>query len=263
MTAPAPLLRSILSAILLVSSGAMPASAGCARCQREAQREAQTLAQAWAQTGAQLVAPQTMDGWRLPESVPSVGPLPAERRAHRQPVRRSHAPAARRSAASAKPGHHAAANPALAPVSAPAPNRPAPVANASANPEAARAATIPAIDPAYLALLRSLMAAIDQANRSGNYSGLVSLGTSRFRESVTDEQLAQMFKAMRDQKVNFLATLVTEPVMTIFSGDIAAEKAVRLTGSFPMQPLPIEFDVTYLSESGAWSLAELNVALGH
>ena len=50
-------------------------------------------------------------------------------------------------------------------------------------------------------LIRSTVVALDQANRTGNYSVLHDLGDGSFRGAYSQAALADMFRAFREQNV--------------------------------------------------------------
>src|SRR5690348_9504462 len=67
-----------------------------------------------------------------------------------------------------------------------------------AAPPAARAPVVPQPIVA-LALVRSVMLAVDQANKTGNYTVLRDLGSPSFRAANDAAKLAQIFAAIRSQ----------------------------------------------------------------
>ena len=65
--------------------------------------------------------------------------------------------------------------------------------------------------PAVLALLRNTLIAVDQGNKTGNYTVLRDLGTPAFREANTPAKLGLVFANLVEQGVDMLPVLVVEP----------------------------------------------------
>ncbi len=107
-----------------------------------------------------------------------------------------------------------------------------------------------------LKLLWSTMAAVDQANRTGNYSVLRDLGSSAFQAGSNPTSLAAAFTPLRSQGIDLGDTLLTMPnwtqVPTVQGGQL------RMSGSFPIRTAPVVFDVAFVWERG-WRLHGLAV----
>jgi hypothetical protein len=130
---------------------------------------------------------------------------------------------------------------------APAPATITPIAPARPT---APMATLP--DGVYLAkLLWSTMAAIDHANRTGNYSVLRELGSVDFKTSNNVAALAAIFAGVRNQHIDLSDTLLFEPVYE-FPPRIEGGM-LRMRGAFRMRPTGVEFDLLYDYNNG-WRL---------
>ena len=92
------------------------------------------------------------------------------------------------------------------------------------------------------------MAAIDQANKTGNYSVLRDLGSPAFQQSNDAGRLAAIFTGIRQQRLDLSDTLLFEPYFEFppgFQGPL-----LRLRGGFRMRPTGVEFDLLYRWDNG-------------
>ena len=99
----------------------------------------------------------------------------------------------------------------------------------------------------------STMLAIDQANRSGNYSVLRDLGAPGFQTNNDAAQLAGIFASLRQQDVDLANTILLTPTYTAPPA-MAAADVLRLRGQFGLRPTAINFDLYYQWTSGRWKL---------
>ncbi|HEU0099801.1 MAG TPA: hypothetical protein VFQ67_13635 [Allosphingosinicella sp.] len=126
---------------------------------------------------------------------------------------------------------------------------PAPVA---AQPPRAASAAQPVPDQLTLAkLIWSTMAAVDQANRTGNYSVLRELGSAGFQAGNTPVNLAAVFGRIREQRIDLSDTFLLEPLLD-FPARIEGG-LLRIRGAFRMRPTGIQFDLLYQWDGG-WRL---------
>lgn len=110
-------------------------------------------------------------------------------------------------------------------------------------------APLPVPDSIVLAkLLWSTMSAIDQANKTGNYSVLRDLGSPAFQQSNDAGRLAAIFATIRQQRLDLSDTLLFEPWYEYppgFQGPL-----LRLRGGFRMRPTSVQFDLLYRWDNG-------------
>lgn len=136
--------------------------------------------------------------------------------------------------------------PASAPAPAPAPAPPPQVA--------AQPSAVPVPDQrTSLKLLWSIMAAVDHANRTGNYSVLRDLGSSGFQTNNNPATLTGVFAGIRDRNVDLSEVLTVTPVWDIAPTMMRAG-GLRMRGSFPLRPAAIAFDLIFAWERGQWRL---------
>jgi len=136
------------------------------------------------------------------------------------------------------------------------------LAAAAAGPALAQAprpaASVNAIpDQAGLArLVWSMMAAVDHANKTGNYSVLRGLGSPDFQASNGAPALSRVFASLREQGINLNDTLSIEPV---YEFPPALEGGMlRLRGAFRMRPRAVQFDLLFQWNQG-WMLQGIAV----
>jgi hypothetical protein len=123
----------------------------------------------------------------------------------------------------------------------------------SATPPAQAPALTPAPDQlTLLKLLWSTMAAIDQANKTGNYSVLRDLGSPGFQTNNNAATLGSVFATLRQQQVDLSDTLLVQPAFE-FAPSIVQPGVLRMRGSFNLRPNAIQFDLLYQWRNG-WML---------
>lgn len=133
----------------------------------------------------------------------------------------------------------------------PAPAQPPRPAPRQAAPAAA--ANVPVPDQrTALKMLWSIMAALDQANRTGNYSVLRDLGSSAFQTNNNPANLATIFARLRGQQIDLTDTLLVTPNWQV-SPTMVAPTVLRMRGTFPLRPQPIAFDLLFAWDRG-WRL---------
>ena len=107
-------------------------------------------------------------------------------------------------------------------------------------------------DQAGLArMVWSTMAAVDHANRTGNYNVLRSLGSPEFQAANGAPALSRIFASLRERGVNLSDTLSIEPSYEMPPG--LEGGMLRLRGAFRMRPQAVQFDLLYRWNQG-WML---------
>ena len=116
----------------------------------------------------------------------------------------------------------------------------------------AQAPAIPVPDDMALAkLLWSTMAAVDHANKTGNYSVLRSLGSPGFQQANSVQNLAAVFAVLREERLDLADTLIFQPVYEFQPAIV--QGLLRLRGAFRMRPRGVQFDLLY-QWNGGWTL---------
>ena len=96
------------------------------------------------------------------------------------------------------------------------------------------------------------MAAIDHANKTGNYSVLRDLGSPGFQANNNAATLGATFEQLRQQRLDLSDTLLLAPIYE-FAPAIVSPGVMRLRGSFAMRPTAVLFDLLYEWNQG-WRL---------
>lgn len=107
-------------------------------------------------------------------------------------------------------------------------------------------------------LVWSAMAAVDQANQTGNYSVLRDLGAPSFQARNSAAALAQIFKPLRSQNIDVGYTLTVIPTLQ-FPAAIEQTGLLRIRGVFPLRPAAIGFDLLYQNVNGQWRIYGISV----
>ena len=127
------------------------------------------------------------------------------------------------------------------------------VSTGPAQAQAPRPAAVTAIpDRAGLArLVWSTLAAVDHANKTGNYNVLRGLGSPDFQASNSATALSRIFASLREQGINLSDTLSIEPAYEFAPAMDGG--MLRLRGAFRMRPQAVQFDLLYQWNQG-WML---------
>ena len=102
-------------------------------------------------------------------------------------------------------------------------------------------------------LIWSAMAAVDQANRTGNYSMLRDLGAPGFQAANSAATLGTIFTNLRNQRIDLGYTLVMVPTLQ-FPPTIVQNGLLRVRGTFPLRPNEIGFDLLFQNVNGDWRI---------
>ena len=133
--------------------------------------------------------------------------------------------------------------------------------------ETAVAQQAPAPKPAnidrngVLMLIRSSLLALDQANKTGNYTVLRDLGSPGFQAGNTAARLSEIFAPQRNGKLDLSGVAVIDPQLTVLP-EIEANGMMRLAGFFPSMPSQVNFELIFAPVDGQWRLFGMGVNLG-
>jgi hypothetical protein len=111
-----------------------------------------------------------------------------------------------------------------------------------------------------LILIRSTILALDQANKTGNYTVLRDLGAPGFQAN-TAARLAEIFATQRRDNLDLSGVVVIDPQLTILP-QIEANGLMRMAGFFPSVPQQVNFEMLFAPVSGQWRLFGLSVNIG-
>jgi hypothetical protein len=145
----------------------------------------------------------------------------------------------------------------LAEAATPAPKQGAP-APKPAQPQASKPAQIDR--NGVLILIRETLLALDQANKTGNYTVLRDLGSAEFQAN-TAARLAEIFAQQRKDNVDLSGLAVIDPQLTLLP-QIEANGLMHMAGFFPSVPTQVNFELIYAPVGGRWKLFGLSVSFG-
>lgn len=114
------------------------------------------------------------------------------------------------------------------------------------------------LSPQQVYLVRSVLASLSDANRTGNYSVLRDLASPAFQAKHTAADLAQIFAPARTKPVDLDAALYLEPQVT--EAARGEHNTLRLKGFFAALPERLLFAMTFEAVGGHWRLSALSIA---
>src|SRR5258707_1427276 len=146
---------------------------------------------------------------------------------------------------------------AQAPAPKAAPNGPAPKQQPSP-PQAPKPAQIDR--NGVLILIRSTLLAVDQANKTGNYTVLRDIGAPGF-QSNTAARLGEIFAKLRNDNLDLSGVAVIDPQLNLLP-QIEANGLMHMAGFFPSVPTQVNFDLAFAPVNGQWRLFGISVSIG-
>lgn len=128
----------------------------------------------------------------------------------------------------------------------PRPANPAPNAQASS-------------DIQSLFLVRTTLMALNDANRTGNYTVLRDIAGPSFRERNSAADLGVIFVELRRTRLDLSVAALMQPV---FDGapTLDSERRLRLKGGYATEPNRILFDLVFEAVAGNWQLFGITIS---
>jgi hypothetical protein len=111
-----------------------------------------------------------------------------------------------------------------------------------------------------LILIRSTLLALDQANKTGNYTVLRDIGAPGFQTN-SAARLGEIFAKLRNDNLDLSGVAVIDPQLNLLP-QIEANGLMHMTGFFPSVPSQVNFDLAYAPVNGQWRLFGILVGLG-
>ena len=111
-----------------------------------------------------------------------------------------------------------------------------------------------------LILMRTTLLALDQANKTGNYTVLRDLGAPGFQVN-TAARLGEIFAEQRSDNLDLSGVAVIDPQLTLLP-QIEANGMMRMAGFFPSVPTQVNFELAFAPVDGQWRLFGISVSLG-
>ena len=112
--------------------------------------------------------------------------------------------------------------------------------------------------PKMMILIRTTVLALNEANKTNNYSVLHQLGTQGFQQANSPERLSELFSAMRGRDLDLGPVALITP--KLFREPVIDEHGrLLLTGFFPSRPEQVNFDLAFEMVDGDWRLFGIGV----
>jgi hypothetical protein len=137
-------------------------------------------------------------------------------------------------------------------VSVAQPSKQAPVENRTAKP-------VQIDRNGVLILIRSALLALDQANKTGNYTVLRDLGAPGFQIN-TAARLAEIFAKQRTDNMDLSGVAAIDPQLSLLP-QIETNGLMRLAGFFPSLPSQVTFELAFAPVNGQWRLFGISVSV--
>ena len=109
-------------------------------------------------------------------------------------------------------------------------------------------------------LIRSSLLALDQANKTGNYTVLRDIGAPGF-QSNTAAKLGDIFAKLRNDNLDLSGIAVIDPQLSLLP-QIEASGLMHMTGFFPSVPAQVNFELMFAPVNGQWRLFGISVSIG-
>lgn len=111
-----------------------------------------------------------------------------------------------------------------------------------------------------LMLIRSTLLALDQANKTGNYTVLRDLGAPGFQVN-TAAKLAEIFAKLRGDKLDLSGVAVIDPQLSLLP-QIEPNGLLHMAGFFPSVPAQVNFELLFAPVEGQWRVFGVSVSIG-
>jgi hypothetical protein len=108
-------------------------------------------------------------------------------------------------------------------------------------------------------LVRTTLMALNDANRTGNYTVLRDLAAPSFRDRNSAADLAQIFAEMRRARLDLSMVALLTPQLDEQPA-LDSDRRLRLKGSYPTEPHRIVFDLVFEPVGGHWQLGGISIA---
>ncbi len=112
-----------------------------------------------------------------------------------------------------------------------------------------------------LMLVRSALIAVDQGNKTGNYTVLHDLGAPGFQAANNAARLGEIFAKLRNDKVDLSGVAAIEPQLSLLP-QIESNGMMHMAGFFPSVPSQVNFELIFAPVEGQWRLFGVSVSVG-
>jgi hypothetical protein len=106
-------------------------------------------------------------------------------------------------------------------------------------------------------LIKGILMSFNDANITGNYAVFHARLAKPFRDQYSADKLAEVFKAFRDQKINFAIVTTLKPNA---SETPSVEKGIlKLYGYFDTSPSRVTYFLEFMPSEGEWKASRVEV----
>jgi hypothetical protein len=109
-------------------------------------------------------------------------------------------------------------------------------------------------------LIRSTLLALDQANKTGNYTVLRDIGAPGFQNN-SAARLGEIFAKLRNDNLDLSGVAVIDPQLNLLP-QIEPNGMMHMAGFFPSVPSQVNFDLSFAPVGGQWRLFGISVSIG-
>lgn len=107
-------------------------------------------------------------------------------------------------------------------------------------------------------LIRTTLSALNDANRTGNYTVFRDLGSPSFRNANSSARLAEIFSSLRRKNLNLAPIVIVQPRLAK-PASIDGRGLLHVQGVFPTRPLNVKFEMLYQRVENDWRLFGVHV----
>ena len=108
-------------------------------------------------------------------------------------------------------------------------------------------------------LMRNALIALDQANKTNEYSVLRATASEAFQVNSTGK-LSEIFAGQRREGLNLAYVAIMEPRWTV-EPQVEPSGLIHMAGYFEVTPVPVAFDLLFTQQKGQWLLFGVTVSL--
>jgi hypothetical protein len=135
------------------------------------------------------------------------------------------------------------------------------IAQTAAGSPAAAVSQAPIDRNGVILLTKSALIALDQANKTGNYTVLRDLAAPGFAATNNAARLSEIFANLRRDRIDLSGVLVLDPQLTTLP-QIDKNGIMHFSGFFPSAPSQINFELFFAPVEGQWRLFGIGARLG-
>jgi len=113
-------------------------------------------------------------------------------------------------------------------------------------------------DDRLVVMIRSTLMALNQANATGNYTGLQEMAAPSFQKVKSPTRLTEVFAELRHRNLDLSPILLLQPRL-LRNPEMNAQGMLRITGFFPTAPERVNFNLIFQPVQGRWRFFSIAV----